>query len=43
MSVALDHTCTLQLIIQRFGLALLFGIGVTCFDDAGAWAIRGRG
>ena len=43
MSVALDHTCTLQLIIQRVGLVLLLDIGVTCYDDAWAWAIRGRG
>ena len=34
MSVALDHTCTLQLIIQRVGLVLLLDIGVTCYDDA---------
>ena len=41
MSVALDHTCTLQLIIQRVGLVLLLDIGVTCYDDAWAWATGG--
>jgi hypothetical protein len=40
MSVALDHTCTLQLIIQRVGLVLLLDIGVTCYDDA--WASAGH-
>ncbi len=39
MSVALDHTCTLQLDIQRVGLVLLLDIGVTCYDDA--WASAG--
>ena len=41
MSVALDHTCTLQLIIQRVGLVLLLDIGVTCYEDAWAWASGG--
>ena len=41
MNVVLDYTCTLQFVIQRFGLALLFCIGVTCLDDAGAWASGG--